>query len=220
MLNNRVKLIPLILTFISFISLPSSAEAIWAHVLVSLAENSSHPKLHIGESQETIMLDDGRIMLRAQFPDMDELQASIESTLKRDTVDSITSYVLKAENTWSYQAKSNRLPREQRQYVRIQRLYLKNGNAEAISDLMQQYKATFEKHGVRRNGNIYSAVVGDGMPFIEIIRYASSKADDIAYEEQVNKMFGQTELTRLSREFGQFIRKGDAAMEGTVLSFR
>lgn len=195
----------------------SYASQNWANIVITPKANFEHTSLAKHKNFNIYQLTDGRFLLRATLASIDDFESQITGLHTNANVASFDSYLLNESSEWSYYAKENRLSPSERVFVKIQRLYVTNGDYEAMSQVMSRYKKNFTKNNVKRDMRVYVAVVGNDMPFIEIVRFARDKNDDVTFENGVNEAFGQALLKELSQQFGPFIRRGEAALEGTLV---
>lgn len=209
----------IILTLVGLISpfLNASASTFVGSVVFDVDSSFVHTFAINDEYTKHYKLSSGKILVQSTLNSIEHFENLISQYKRTSGVTKLDSYLLKEETNWSYHAKKHRLKDKERTFVKIQRLYIVNGSRSEISQLMLRYKAAFTKNNIQRDVMVYSGVVGNNLPFIEIVRMARTKEDDVAYEDEVNSLFGEALLRELSAEFGQYIRQGDAAMEGTVL---
>ena len=187
---------------------------LWGHFVVEVAQEQG---LKVSGDMESYRLSDGKILLRGQFDDYSHYRDSRDKLAKNTGIVRFSSDLLQLDHGATYLAKQHRLSAEQRRYVKVQRLYVKNGFSKDISALMSRYKEAFAQHNVQRDVFIFAGATGRDLPYIDIVRFARDKNDDLAYEDTVNKAFGKALLTELSQAFGQYIRKADAGLEGSVI---
>lgn len=209
----------IILTIVGLISpfLNANASTFVGSVVLDVDSSFVHQLAINDEYTKHYKLSSGKILVQRTLHSIEHFENLISQYKRTSGVTQLDSYLIKEETNWSYHAKKHRLKDKERTFVKIQRLYIVNGSRSEISQLMLRYKAAFTKNNIQRDVKVYSGVVGNNLPFIEIVRMARTKEDDVSYEDEVNSLFGEVLLRELSSEFGQYIRQGDAAMEGTVL---
>lgn len=186
-------------------------QELWGHFVVETAQGQT---LNVAANIESYHLPDGKVLLRAKFDDYVHYQNSRDKLMQDKAIVHFSSDLLQLDHSATYLARQHRLSAEQRHYVKVQRLYVKNGFGKDIRALMNRYKRAFTRHKVQRDVFIFTGATGRDLPYIDIVRFARDKQDDLAYEDKVNNAFGKALLTELSQAFGQYIRKADAGLEG------
>lgn len=185
-----------------------------SHIIVELSPN--HKVLNFNAQMYRLSKD--KVLLRQTFSSIQQYLSLLDALAKNTQVNTVTSHLVMVDHDASYFAKEYRLKPEQRNFIKVQRLYLKNGYASEIRDLMARYKRAFAANNIKRDVLVYQGITGKDLPYVEIVRFAKTQQDDAEYEEKVNQAFGKALLIELSTSFGKYIRKGDASLDGVKVS--
>lgn len=206
---------------LNFIILIVSSFVFVTKALAASSEFTSHIVVELKNNEQVIdsgaqmyRLSEDKVLLRQHFSSLKQYLSLLEKLSNNTSIKTINSSLLVADSNASYLAKEHRLKPEQRDFIKVQRLYVKNGHADEISNLMAKYKTAFTANNIKRDVLIYRGISGQDLPYIEIVRFAKTEQDDAQYEEKVNQAFGKELLVELSTSFGKFIRKGDASLNG------
>lgn len=116
----------------------------------------------------------------------------------------------------SYQPQTPRLKPEQIKYVRKMRFYIKTDKVDVALNTMQKFRDVFAEKQIQTTVWVYTGYVDEGLPYIDIFRFAKSAEDYHQYENQVNQSIGYDNLSKLMQPFAGALA-GEEVIEGKVL---